>query len=57
MTNFFRRFFGFVAIMEDRVGGTIHKVMKEVRKYSQWCKATNWLAEITSERESKLKGS
>ena len=56
MTYFFRRFFGFVAIREDRVGDTIPKVIQEVRRYSQWCKATNWLVEITSERESKLKG-
>ena len=56
MNYFFRRFFSFVTIREDRVRGTIPKVMQEVRRYSQWCKATNWLAEITSERESKLMG-
>ena len=56
MTYFFRRFFGFVARREDRVGGTIPKAIQETRRYSQWYKATNWLVEITSERESNLKG-
>ena len=57
MIYLFRRFFGFVSIKEDRVGGTIPKIMQEVRMYYQWCNSTNWLAEITSERESKLKDS
>ena len=34
-TYFFRRFHGFVAIRENRVGGTIPKVVQEVRRYSQ----------------------
>ena len=34
-TYFFHRFLGFVAIREDRVGGTIPKVVQEVRRYSQ----------------------
>ena len=37
--------------------GSIPNSMQEVRRNSQWRKATNCLGEMTSERESKSNGS
>ena len=53
---FFRRFLGFIVVRVKIVGDIIPNAMQEVRRYSQWRRATIFLVEITSERESKLKG-
>ena len=39
------------------MGGTIPNSIQEVRRNFQWRKEANYLAEITSEHESKLNGS